>query len=73
MNEEELSRIISECLDMFDDNLEILNHIQFKLDEEKEDTLKPDMQLHDLIDMSEDVHLSSKIKRAEENFMKRRA
>ena len=33
--------------------------------------LTTDMQLHDLYDMAEDVSESSKLKRAESNFMRR--
>ena len=43
------------------------------LEDEKEDKITPDMQLHQLYDMTDDVSESSKIKRAEYNLARRQA
>ena len=43
------------------------------LEDEKEDEFTPNMQLHQLYDMTDDVSKSSKIKRAEYNLVRRQA
>jgi len=43
------------------------------LDDEKEDELTPNMELHNLYDMTEDVSESTKLKRAESNFTRRQS
>jgi len=43
------------------------------LNDEKNDELVPEMKLHHLYDMSEDVAESEKIKRAESKFMRRQS
>lgn len=73
MAEEDLAEMLSKCLDILDENLDTLCDIDDQLDDEKEDVLEPGMGLHDLIDMSEDVALASKIKKAQSNFMKRQS
>ncbi|MGH1520966.1 MAG: hypothetical protein ACRBB2_01145 [Nitrosopumilus sp.] len=62
---------VKKCLDILDENSEILTNLEFDLDDENEDELTPDMKLHQLYDMTEDVTESSKIKRAESNLMRR--
>ena len=62
---------IKKCLDILDENSEILANLESDLDDEKEDHLIPDMKLHQLYDMTEDVATSSKIRRAESNLMRR--
>ena len=64
---------VKKCLDMLDENTEILSNLEEALDDEQEDNLTPDMQLHNLYDMAEDVSEKSKIRHAESNFMKRQA
>jgi hypothetical protein len=51
--------------------MDILSNIEIDLNDEKEDEIVPDMQLHQLFDMTEDVSESSKIKRAEFNLARR--
>ena len=46
---------VKKCLDILDDSLEILVDIEFTLNDEKNDELIPDMKLHNLFDMTEDV------------------
>lgn len=62
---------INECLKILDENMEILNDLEHGLDDEKEDEFTPNLQLHNLYDMTEDVAESVKIKNAESSFMKR--
>ena len=59
------------CLDILDDSLEILVDIEFTLNDEKNDELIPDMKLHNLFDMTEDVAESEKIKFAESKLVQR--
>jgi hypothetical protein len=70
-NEKDLGKCLDECLKILDENIDILSDIQFDLDQQKEDELVPDMQLTDLIDMTQDVANSSKLKKAEFSFMQR--
>ena len=64
---------VKKCLDILDENLEILSNIEFDLNEEKNDELIPDMKLHHLYDMTEDVAESEKIKRSEFKLMRRQS
>ena len=64
---------VKKCLDILDENLEILSNIEFDLNTEKNDELVPDMKLHQLYDMTEDVAESEKIKRAESKLMRRQS
>ena len=70
--EDDLSESIKKCLKILDENVDFLSNLEQDLDEEKEDELVPDMQLHQLYDMTEDVGESARLKRAESNFMKRK-
>ena len=62
---------VKKCLDILDDSLEILVDIEFALNDEKNDELIPDMKLHNLFDMTEDVAESEKIKFAESKLVQR--
>ena len=62
---------VKKCLDILDDSLEILVDIEFTLNNEKNDELIPDMKLHNLFDMTEDVAESEKIKFAESKLVQR--
>ena len=64
---------VKKCLDILDENLEILSNIEFDSNDEKNDELVPDMKLHHLYDMTEDVVESEKIKRAESKLMRRQS
>ena len=64
---------VKKCLDILDENLEILSNIEFDLNDEKNDELVPDMKLHHLYDMTEDIVESEKIKRAESKLMRRQS
>jgi hypothetical protein len=71
--DEDLPESVKKCLDILDENVEMLANLEFDLDDESEDELTPDMELHDLYDMTEDVAESSKLKRAESNFARRQS
>lgn len=73
MMDEDLPESVKKCLDILEENVEILANLEFDLDDESEDELTPDMELHNLYDMTEDVAESSKLKRAESNFAKRQS
>ena len=64
---------VKKCLDILDENLEILFNIEFDLNNEKNDELFADMKLHQLFDMTEDVAEFEKIKRAESKLMRRQS
>ncbi len=71
--DEDLPESVKKCLDILDENVEMLANLEFDLDDESEDELTPDMELHNLYDMTEDVAESSKLKRAESNFARRQS
>ena len=70
---DDLPDAVKKCLDILDENLEILSNIEIDLNDEKNDELVPDMKLHNLYDMTEDVAETEKVKRAESKFMKRQS
>ena len=73
MMNEDFPESVKKCLDILEENVDILANLEYDLDDEKEDELTPDLALHNLYDMAEDVSESSKLKRAESNFARRQA
>ena len=71
--DEDLPEEVKKCLDILEENVDMLANLEFDLDDEKEDELTPDMELHNLYDMTEDVSESIKLKRAELNFTRRQS
>jgi flagellin-specific chaperone FliS len=71
--DDELPESLKKYLDILDENVEILANLEFDLDDEQEDELTPNMGLHNLYDMTEDVAQSARLKRAESNFSRRQA
>ena len=71
--DDDLPESVKKCLDILEENVEILANIELELEDEKENALVPDMELHQLYDMTEDVAESAKLKRAESNFAQRQA
>ena len=71
MMDDKLPEEVKKCLDILEENIEILTNIENSLEDEKEDELTPNMELYQLYDMTEDVTESAKLKRAESNFMRR--
>ncbi|RMW37328.1 MAG: hypothetical protein EA447_06145 [Nitrosopumilus sp.] len=71
--DEDLPESVKKCLDILEENVEILANLELELEDEKENELVGDMELHQLYDMTEDVAESAKLKRAESNFAQRQA
>ena len=71
--DEELPDTVKKCLDMLDENVNILTNLELALEDEKEDELTPNMELHQLYDMTEDVAESAKLKHAEYSLMRRQS
>ncbi len=73
MMDDELPESVKKCLDILEENVEILANIELDLESEKEDELTPNMELYQLYDLTEDVTESAKLKRAESNLVRRQA
>ena len=73
MMDEDLPEEVKKCLDILEENVDMLANLEYDLDDEKEDELIPNMELHNLYDMTEDVSESTKLKRAESNFTRRQS
>ena len=71
--DDDIPDTVKKCLDILDENLEILSNIEFDFNDEKNDELVPDMKLHHIYYMTEDVVESEKIKRAESKLMQRQS
>ena len=71
--DEDLPESVKKCLDILEENIEILTNLELDLEDEKEDTLIPNLELHQLYDMTEDVAESAKLQRAESNFTRRQS
>ncbi len=71
--DDELPEAVKKCLDILEENVEIMANLEFDLESENEDELTPNMKLHQLYDMTEDVSNSAKLKRAESNLVRRQA
>jgi len=70
---DDLPETVENCLKILEENVEILANLEMDLENENEDELVPNLELHQLFDMIEDVSHSSKIKRAEFNLARREA
>jgi len=73
MMDDDIPEAVKKCLDILEENVEILANMEHELKDEKEDELTPNMELHQLYNMTEDVTESSKLKRAEFNLMRRKS
>ena len=71
--DDDIPDTIKKCLDILDENLEIVSNIEFDLNDEKNNELVSDMKLHNLFDMTEDIVESEKIKRAESKLIRRQS
>ena len=71
--DDDLHEAVKKCLDLLEENVEILTNHEFDLESEMEDELTPNMELYQLYDMTEDVSKSVKLKRAEFNLVRRQA
>ncbi len=68
---DDFSKTLEESLKILEQNIDVLANLEIDSEDSKEDELVPDMKLHQLYDMTEDVSQNSKIKRAEINLVKR--
>ncbi len=73
MMDEDIPESVKKCLDILEENIEILANLEFDLESEKENELTPNLELHQLFDLTEDVSESAKLKRAESNLVRRQA
>ncbi len=73
MMDDDLPEAVKKCLDILEENIEILANHEFDLESEMEDELTPNMELYQLYDVTEDVSKSVKLKRAEFNLVRRQA
>ena len=71
--DDELPESIKKCLKILEENINILSNVELDLEDQKEDELTSGLGLHDLYDMTDDVAESTKLKRAEFSFMRRKA
>ena len=71
--DDELPEAVKKCLNILEENVELLTNLEFDSESEKEDELTPNMELHQLYDMTEDIAESTKLKRAESNLVRRQA
>ena len=71
MMDEDLPEAVKKCLDILEENVEILANLEFDLESENEDELTSNLELHQLYDLAEDVSESAKLKHAESNLTRR--
>ena len=68
---EEFIDMLDECAKILDENTAVLNDIDYSLQTEKEDTVVTDLTKNDLVEMAHEVSDSSRIKKAEYDFVRR--
>lgn len=71
MEDKKIEEYLAECFKIIDENVEVLSDIEFEIEQQKDSEIIPDLQLHDLIDMTQDVSESIKIRKAEASYMRR--
>jgi hypothetical protein len=71
MEDEKIEEYLAECFKIIDENVEVLSDIEFEIEQQKDNEIIPNLQLHDLIDMTQDVSESIKIRKAEASYMRR--
>lgn len=71
--DDELPEAIKKCIRILEENIDILTNIELDLEDQKEDEIVSNLEIHDLYDMTEDLAESTKLKRAEFNLMRRNA
>lgn len=70
-DKDDFASLLDDCIKLLDDNMDVLNDIEYSLESEKEDYIITDLTKNDLVNMAHDVADSSRIKRAESQFTKR--
>ena len=71
--DDELPEAVKKCIKILEENIDILSNIELDLEDQKEDEIVSNLEIHDLYDMTEDLAESAKLKRAEFNLMRRNA
>jgi hypothetical protein len=71
MEGKKFEEYLDECFKIIDENVEVLSGIEFEIEQQKDDEIIPNLHLHDLIDMTQDVAESIKIRKAEARYMRR--
>jgi len=71
--DDELPEAIKKYIKILEENINILSNIEMDLEDQKEDEIISNLEIHDLYDMTEDLAESAKLKRAEFNLMRRNA
>ena len=70
-DKDNFANLLDECIKILDDNVNVLNDIEYSVESEKEDAVITDLTKNDLVNMAHEVADSSRIKRAESYFVKR--
>ncbi|MDE1844713.1 MAG: hypothetical protein KGI10_05215 [Thaumarchaeota archaeon] len=70
-DKDDFASLLDDCIKLLDDNINVLNDIEYSLESEKEDFVITDLTRNDLVNMAHEVADSSRIKRAESQFVKR--
>ncbi|GEM_PF-806255 len=70
-DKDDFANLLDDCIKALDENIDVLNDIEYSLESEKEDAVITDLTKNDLVNMAHEVADSSKIKKAESNFVKR--
>lgn len=71
MEDKKFEEYLDECFKIIDENVEVLSDIEFEIEQQKDNEIIPNLQLHDLINMTQDVVESVKIRKAEASYMRR--
>jgi hypothetical protein len=71
VDKDDFANLLDECIKILDDNVGVLNDIEYSVESEKEDVVITDLTKNDLVNMAHEVADSSRIKRAESYFVKR--
>jgi len=69
--DEDFVKLLDECIGLLDQNVDILNDLDYSLQSEREDIIITELTKNDLVDMAHEVSDSSRIKRAEYDFVRR--
>ncbi len=70
-DKDDFASLLDDCIRALDGNIDVLNDIEYALESEKEDAVITDLTKSDLVNMAHDVADSSRIKKAESQFVKR--
>ncbi len=70
-DKDDFASLLDDCIKALDGNIDVLNDIEYALESEKEDAVITDLTKSDLVNMAHDVADSSRIKKAESQFVKR--